>query len=822
MKGLARFGIGVSSLFLLSLSTWLRPAFAFELSPPERKYLREKGEIVFVSQTRYPPFEFKTDEGEPTGMAIELARWMAERVGVPVRFIDTTFEQAQQAVLSGEADVLTSLFFSEQRTGSFNFTRPNFQVPASIFTHFENNEIRGLADLNGKRVAMQKGDYAREFLAWRGITARIIDAEDFGEAVELVVRRKADVVIGDEQIVLYHLLIQGLIDRAKIVGPRLYTGLNCMATAKENQILVGILDRLAAEAEREGVIDEINAKWLESWTSRQPPIWIKYLFLAAGAVLVIAFLVWFWNLRLRQLVGQRTAELALKEERLASLLLAVESLGEMVVVTDLDQRITYANRAVDRALGHRPEELIGRPVSVLFAGIADNPPDLTEWIRSAHCPTIWRGELNKRRRDGSLIRVYLTLTPLCDQRGQVIGTVGVSMDITEQKELEEQLRQSQKLEAIGHLAGGVAHDFNNILAGALGYLELIKGDISPESELSSPLAAVERLLWRGAELTKALLAFSRKGAWQREAIDLNRMIQEVAEVVERTVGRRHELRLRLDPNLRSVFGDRSQIHQVIMNLSINACEAMEREGTLTITTRNVEAGDRIYRVQNDLKQSPAVAISFADTGRGVAEEIRARIFEPFFSTKEDKSGVGLGLAVVKGIVDRHGGGLVVSGQPGRSAVFTVYLPATAEDEALGEEPSRALPTGRETILLVDDNPDFLQVTKDLLVQLGYFVLPAASGREALEILERDPAGVDLVILDMVMKGLSGPETFRAIRNLVPLLPILICTGYTVEEIADRLLDEPYCLLLKKPFLRRELAETVRKILDQSGLPPPAK
>lgn len=818
MKALARSGIGASSLLIILLSILLRPVSALELSPIEREYLREKGEIVFVSQTRYPPFEFKTSEGEPTGMVIELARWMAKRAGVPARFIDTTFEQAQQAVLSGEADVLTSLFFSEQRAGSFNFTRPNFQVPASIFTRFENNEIRVLADLNGKRVAMQKGDYAREFLLFRDISARIIDAEDFGEAVELVVRGKADVMIGDEQIVLYHLLIQGLVGQAKIVGPRLYTGLNCMATARENQVLVGILDRLAAEAQREGVIDEINAKWLEPWTSRETPNWVRYLFLAAGAVLVAAFLVWFWNLRLRQLVGQRTAELVRKEKRLAYLSLAVESLGEMVVVTDLDYRITYANSAVDRVLGYRPEELIGQPASVFFEGISDNPPDFAEWICAAHCPTIWRGELNNRRRDGSLIQVHLTLTPLCDPQGEIIGTVGVSMDITEQKELEEQLRHSQKLEAIGQLAGGVAHDFNNILAGALGYLELIKGDISPESELSPQLNNVEKLLWRGAELTKALLAFSRKGAWQREAIDLNRMIQEVAEVVERTAGRKHELRLRLDPNLHSVFGDRSQVHQVIMNLSLNACEAMEQEGTLTITTRNVEASDRIYRVQNDLKESPAVAVSFADTGGGVAEEIRARIFEPFFSTKEDKSGVGLGLAVVKGIVDRHGGGLEVSGHPGRSAVFTVYLPASAEDEALREAPSRAIPTGGETILLVDDNPDFLQVTKDMLVQLGYSVLSSASGREALEILKGNPAGVDLVILDMIMKGLSGPETFRAIRNMVPRLPILICSGYTVVEIADRLLDEPSCRLLEKPFLRQELAETVRKILDDSETP----
>jgi PAS domain S-box-containing protein len=813
MKALSRLGC-LAFLPLLLCSLPLCPASGLELTPAEREYLREKGEIVFVSQTRYPPFEFKTSEGEPTGMAIELARWMAKRAGVAARFTDTSFQQAQAALLDGEADVLTSFFFSERRARKFNFTRPNFQVPASIFTRFENSDIQRLEDLEGKRVAMQKGDYAHEVLLSRGIAAEIVDTEDFGESADLVVKGLADAVIGDEQIVLYHLLVHGLIDRAKIVGPPLYTGLNCMATGKDNLVLAGILDRLAAEAEREGVIEEINRKWLGAWHDRGLPSWVRYLALAAGAALVSVFLVWFWNLRLRQLVGQRTAALEQHEKRLAYLSLAVESLGEMVVVTDLEHRITYANSAVERALGYRPGDLIGRPSAEFFEGVPGNPPDLREWIRSSSRSPVWRGELNNRRRDGSLIRVYLSLTPLLDPAGKIIGTVGVSMDITERRELEEQLRHSQKLEAIGQLAGGVAHDFNNILAGALGYLELIKASVGEENELFPQLDAVERLLWRGSELTGALLAFSRKGAWQREPLDLNRAVKEVAAIVERTAGKNHELVLRLAPGLRSAWGDRSQIHQVIMNLALNACEAMKRGGKLTISTRNVEAGDRIYRVQPDLKKSPAVAVSFADTGPGIPEEIRERIFEPFFSTKEDKTGVGLGLAVVKGIVDRHGGCIEVENGKGRGVVFTVYLPATDESELPPEEPPAPIPTGSEKILLVDDNPDFRAVAEDMLVQLGYTVLTAAGGREAREILEREGWEIELVILDMIMKGLSGPETFRSLRELRPGLPILICTGYAVDEIAGRLLDDQPCLLLKKPFPRREMAEKLRKLLDR--------
>ncbi len=808
-------------VFLLS-GLFSRPAPAIELSPAEREYLKAKGELVFVSQTRYPPFEFKTRDGKPTGMTIELARWMADQIGVPARFTDTSFQEAQEAVLSGEADVLTSFFFSEQRARAFNFTRPNFQVPASIFTRFEDTEIRRLEDLQGRRVAMQRGDYAHEFLQSQGIEAEIVDADDFGQAAELVLQGRADAVIGDEQIVLYHLISQGLIDRAKIVGPPLYTGLNCMATARDRVILAGILDRLAAKAARKGVIEEINRKWLGAWHDPGLPRWVGYLAPAAGLILLAAFLVWFWNLRLRYLVGQRTDHLKKNERRLAYLSLAVESLGEMVVVTDLEHRITYANSAVESGLGYRRGEMIGRPAGEFFEGIPGNPPDLREWIRSSSGGIIWRGELNNRRKDGTIIRVYLTLTPLYDDGGEVIGTVGVSMDITERRELEEQLRHSQKLEAIGQLAGGVAHDFNNILAGALGYLELIKESVRAEDELFGQVDAVERLLWRGSELTGALLAFSRKGAWQKEPLDLNRTVREVAGVVERTAAGGPEVELRLDPGLRAVTGDRSQVHQVIMNLALNACESMGRGGKLTIATRNVEAGDRIYRVQGELTEDPAVAVSFTDSGRGMSREIRERIFEPFFSTKDDRTGVGLGLAVVKGIVDRHRGFIEVESEPGAGSVFTVYLPATDEREASPKDSAAPPPSGTETILLVDDNPDFREVTEDMLVPLGYRVLPAAGGREALEILKRTPEAIDLVILDMIMKGLSGAETFRELRRLRPGLPVLICTGYTVDEIAGKLQEEEACLLIRKPFPRRELAEALRKLLDRPGPEEPKK
>ncbi|MFH1037326.1 MAG: transporter substrate-binding domain-containing protein [PVC group bacterium] len=794
---------------------------AVKLSPGEEEYLRRKGEIVFISQTRYSPFEFIDRDGQPVGMMIDLAGWMAGELGFRARFRDTSFQKAQEAVLSGEADVLTSLFHSEKRARLFNFTRTIFRVPASIFVAAGRTDIAGIDDLRGKKIAMQSGDYAKEFLDSRGISCDVIWAKDFGEATDLVAAGRADAIIGDEQIVIYHVFSQGLTEKIKMVGEPLYVGRNCMATSEENRILAGILDKAVAGAEEAGVLAKISQKWLGTRDGR-PTDWLlrrlPYLIVTSAAVLLIILLTWLWNFRLRQTVGRRTAELKRSEARLAYLSLAVESLGEMVIVTNLDHVITYANAAVRQALGYSPGEMIDHPASEFFDGIPGNPPCLREHIRESGENVVWRGELFNLRKDGGIIRVYLTLAWLRDPEGKIIGTVGVSIDVTERRELEEQLRHSQKLEAVGTLAGGIAHDFNNILAGALGYLSLIKEclpEIPGAGRFSSKIDSVEKLLWRGSDLTGALLAFSRKGTYRPAPLDVNRAIREVLTMIERTAGKNIELVAELPPDVMSILGDRSQVYQVIMNLCLNACEAMPAGGRLTVSTRNTDPADRIFRLHPDLGKKPCVAVAFADTGTGFGREMRERIFEPFFSTKEDKTGVGLGLSVVSGIVERHGGCIEVESEEGRGSVFRVYLPAIDQEEILPPEPPENPPGGQETILVVDDNPDFRKVIGDTLEKLGYTVIQSVNGREALRILEREGDAIDLVLLDMIMKGLSGPETFRRMRDMHPELPVLICTGWARDPVVGRMIREDRCGFIQKPFPHGDLAEEIRKLLDGS-------
>ena len=921
----------------LSVISMLSPGLlpAEELSQSEMEYLQEKGDIIFVSQTRYPPFEFIGPPGQHTGMCIELVRWMATELGFKPRFTDTSFKKAQEDILAGRADVLTSLFYSDQRDKSFDFTRMIFQVPASIFVVSDRPDIKDIQDLEGKRVAMPAGDYAREFLKEKGIKTRIIYTKNFAQATDLVIEGKADAVIGDEQIVLYHIYKNGLTGKVKQAGDPLYIGRNSMATREGDSRLLAILNKGIRRAVETGILDKIHRKWLgrpiatpESHLVR----YITYIGIGSAILLLAVFLVWFWNLRLRRMVNRRTEDLRSSEERyrrifnsfpdvyfetslngeileispsvsqvseysrrdllgsnvtllyaagpkgrekfidclratgrvddfgvifkgkngqdvpcslsailiesqrkkepvivgtlrnvsertdmeerLSYLSLAMECQGEMVIVTDLEHTITYANAAVENTLGYTQNEMIGHLAGEFFEGILGNASNLGEWIWSSSDKKedVWRGELFNRKKDGSIIRVYLTLAWLRDASGAAIGTVGVSMDITDHRELEDQLRHSQKLEAVGILAGGVAHDFNNLLAGAIGYLSIITGEFPEDSPLLSEIGAVEKLLWRGSDLTRSLLEFSRKGAYQPRPLEINQVIKEVLALIERTAGKNIELRSDLPLEISLVYGDPGQIHQVIMNLCLNACDSMPDGGTLTVVTGKAELDERFFRIHPELKRGSYIQISIADSGCGIDEVIRERIFEPFFSTKDDKTGVGLGLSVVLGIVEKHGGGIKVESEVSEGSCFRVYLPATKEKERDASPASIAEPGGGETIMIVDDNPDFLKVMTISLRKLGYNIITARSGSEAVEILAAGDSEIDLVILDVIMKGLSGSETFYRLRKLKPDLLVILCTGYSHNSITEKLLSSGASGFIQKPFNIENLTMKIRGVL----------
>ncbi len=426
-------------------------------------------------------------------------------------------------------------------------------------------------------------------------------------------------------------------------------------------------------------------------------------------------------------------------------------------------------------------------------------------------------------KDGRVVWVEAHSTVVFDDKGNRAGMRGVILDITASKEaeqararLEEQLRHAQRMESIGRLAGGVAHDFNNLLTTINGYAELVLTELEPESPLRASLDEIRKAGERAAELTHQLLAFSRRQIIQPRNIALNSLIREDTKLLKRLLGEDIELEAILDPELGQIRGDQGQMHQVILNIAINARDAMPQGGKLALETRNVTVGEGNAREHPSLQPGSYVMLSMSDTGVGMDSETKSRIFEPFFTTKEKEKGTGLGLSMVYGIIEQCGGSILVDSEPGLGTTIRIYLPRIEEPAAQSAE-ARAEPgnpRGSETVLVVEDDDTVRHITCQVLRDLGYKVLEAANGDEALRVSEAHRGQIPLLITDMVMPQMDGRELAARMRHLRPEMRVLYMSGYTDDALVRRGPLEPGMSFLQKPFTGRELAQTARRILDR--------
>ena len=387
----------------------------------------------------------------------------------------------------------------------------------------------------------------------------------------------------------------------------------------------------------------------------------------------------------------------------------------------------------------------------------------------------------------------------------------IFIDITEKKELEAQLQQAQKMEAIGTLAGGIAHNFNNILMGIEGYTSLMLMDIYPTHPHRKNLEGIEKQIQSGAELTKQLLGFARGGKYEIIATNLNELIKTQNRMFGRT---KKEITIceKYEENLWIVNVDRGQIEQVLLNLYVNAWQAMPRGGDLYIQTENVTL-DEDYTNLFNVDPGRYVKISVTDTGVGMDEEIQRRIFEPFFTTKEIGKGTGLGLASAYGIIKNHDGIINVDSIKGEGTTFSIYLPVSEKEIIKEKELREEILKGKEIVLLVDDEDVIIDIGKGVLKTLGYKVLIARGGKEAIEIYKKNKDTINIVILDMIMPGIGGGETYDRVKEINPNIKVLLSTGYSINGQATEILKRGCDGFIQKPFDIKQLAEKIREILD---------
>ncbi len=493
----------------------------------------------------------------------------------------------------------------------------------------------------------------------------------------------------------------------------------------------------------------------------------------------------------------------------------VEGTSDAVFVKDLDGRYVMINSAGARLLGKPQGEIIGKDDRAVFS--PDTVQQVLEHDRIAlqlEHPRTFEEVLTA----AGQTRTYLaTKGARRDARGEVTGLIGISRDVTELKRLEEQLRQAQKMEAIGRLAGGVAHDFNNLLTAISGYTELVVSDLSEEDPNRPHLHEVLKAGERATTLTRQLLAFSRQQILHPTAVNLNQLLRGVCRLLRPLIGEDIELEFVAEPRLGTVRVDPGQFEHAIINLAVNARDAMPEGGRIVIETSNVELDAADAARYEDARAGRYVLVAVSDTGHGMDHGVRARIFEPFFTTKAPGKGTGLGLAMVYGFVKQSGGQVEVSSEPSRGTTFQIYLPLVSDAAPQSVAPTALtrVPTGKETILLVEDERAVRSLSRLVLESHGYVVLEASDGLSALEVAERHEDKIDLLVTDLVMPKMGGRDLAKLLSEARPELKVLLTSGYTDQLALDNDELAVEVTFLQKPYGPIKLAATVRQVLDSA-------
>ncbi len=507
------------------------------------------------------------------------------------------------------------------------------------------------------------------------------------------------------------------------------------------------------------------------------------------------------------------AERALREanEHLAAV---IQSSPLAIYTLDPTSTVQTWNRAAEALYGWQAEEVIGRPLPTIAQDLEDHRRLRDRVLRGEALRGV---EVTRRRKDGTLVNISLSVAPLHDAAGRVTGMLSLAADITEMRQLEVQYRQAQKMEAVGRLAGGIAHDFNNLLTAIIGTTALVLEDLGLESRARLDIQEIEKAAKRAAGLTRQLLIFSRQQVLEPRALDLNALVANLEKMLHRLIGEDIELRTKPAAALGAVRADPGQLEQAIMNLVVNARDAMPKGGRLTIETADVELGRSYVAAHVPTQPGPYVLLAISDTGVGMDGATKARLFEPFFTTKEPGRGTGLGLATVYGIVKQSGGYVWAYSELGHGTTFKIYLPRVAET-AESPEPTTGTPTpvrGSETVLVVEDQEEVRKLTKRVLEARGYTVLAARNGAEALEIVGQHATQIHLMITDVVMPGMNGRELARLACARRSDLKVLYVSGYTGEAVLQHRLLEPGVAFLQKPFTPDVLARKTREVLDNT-------
>ena len=497
---------------------------------------------------------------------------------------------------------------------------------------------------------------------------------------------------------------------------------------------------------------------------------------------------------------------------------AIEQAAESVVITDSNGIIRYVNKAFEKITGYLRKEAAGQNPKILQSGVHDSAFYKKLWKQIAG-GNIWHGHFTNKKKDGSLYEEDATITPVKDQKGVITNYVAVKRDVTREIELEKRLVHAEKLEAMGTLAGGIAHDFNNILLPITGYAEMTISEVSKDSRVYSNMEKILYAAERAKELVNQILFFSRQKEMKPKPVDIRPIIKDTLKLLRSSLPATIKIRQNLEEDCGMIVADPTQIHQVVMNLCTNAYHAMlSKGGNLDIDLEKIIIGFenlcRYPEVMSELKPGTYIKLSVTDTGEGMEEKVRAKIFEPYFTTKQQGKGTGLGLATAHGIIKSHGGYILVTSEPGKGSTFNVYFPQIDTEFKIHKTiPEEKILTGDEKILLVDDEKCVADVEKRMLEYFGYQVTELCDSKKALETFAKQPDNFDIIITDQTMPDITGVELAKNILRIKSDIPIILLTGFSDQVSEDKAKKAGVKEYIMKPVVMKKLAETVRRLLD---------
>jgi PAS domain S-box-containing protein len=780
-----------------------------------------------------PPYQVAAN-GQPTGLAVDLVREAARRRGINLIWVLWT-NTSESALRGNAVDIWPLITITPERLKTFHITEPYMEAEHTLLVR-DDSSFQNPQDLRDATVGLSNPSIDRFLLHAFLPNARVQPRPSPRIVFEDVCKARVDAGFMDVYTAIAALLAQPRCEGHTlrwIAVPDSQTKLGVGATFEARAVADAIREEIGIMA-REGSVAPIVGKW--GFTPAQNLVSFGALVDAkrrvarlAAATTVFALLFglacWQTIIVMRERGRSRRTEKALREAD-QKLVLMANNLKEMVLAFDMNRKLIYVNPAVEKLTGYSVAEYTVRGF-IDWIHPEDRSNMLSHWDGLfLHGTSYQDQEYRLVTKNGDLKWVSATWGPILDERGRQVGVQGSERDITDRKCAVEALHlaelrnmQSQKMESIGRLAGGIAHDFNNLLTIINGYAELLLLETGPQSPQNAPLEQIRHAGARAADLTRQLLAYSRKQVMHLQPLDLNTVVTGSQQMFQRLLGEEIQMIVKLQPALGLVMAEAGQMHQVLMNLLVNARDAMPRGGKVFVETSNVAIGADHIADHPDAVPGPTVLLEVTDGGVGIDDETKKNIFEPFFTTKEIGAGTGLGLATVYGIVKQSQGWIALYTEVGRGTSFKIYLPRIAggsPQQISTVETARGAVGGKETVLVVEDQEEVRTFASRVLESYGYTVLTAPDGPKALALAADHFSSIHILLTDVVMPGMNGRQLAELLTAQRPAIKVLYTSGYTQDVIAHHGVLDADVDYLSKPYSPDALAARLREALDRSS------